>query len=156
MPIGVPVYGARPNANGAAAMDLDNLTLFKMALTKMDWASQRQKVLAQNVANADTPDYKARDLKKLDFRKILEQSAPSPVKVTLTNPAHSKGTIPEQEQFSARKPNKPYEESLDSNEVVIEDQMEKVGQARGDYNTAVSLMEAQLKMFKTAIDKGGG
>jgi flagellar basal-body rod protein FlgB len=138
-----------------AAMDLNNLTLFKMALTKMDWASQRQKVLAQNVANADTPDYKARDLKKLDFRKVLEGSTPAPVAVARTNPMHLKGTIPEQEQFNARKANKPYEESIDANEVVVEDQMEKVGQARADYTTAVTLMEAQMKMFKTAIDKGG-
>ncbi|TAL01294.1 MAG: flagellar basal body rod protein FlgB [Rhodospirillaceae bacterium] len=137
-------------------MDLDNLTLFKMAMTKMDWASQRQKVLSQNVANADTPDYKARDLKKLDFKKILEGTTPAPVKVAQTNPMHLPGTIPQQEQFNARTPYKPYEESPDQNEVTIEDQMEKVGQARADYNTAVTLMEAQLKMFKAALDKGGG
>src|SRR4051812_39241015 len=52
-PIGCPNRGSSASENGAAAMDLDKLTLFKMALTKMDWASQRQKVLAQNVANAD-------------------------------------------------------------------------------------------------------
>ena len=34
-------------------------------MAKMDWASQRQKVLSQNVANADTPDYREKDLKKL-------------------------------------------------------------------------------------------
>jgi hypothetical protein len=34
--------------------------------------------------------------------------------------------------------------------------MEKVGQARAEYTTAVTLMEAQMKMFKTAIDKSGG
>jgi flagellar basal-body rod protein FlgB len=137
------------------AMDLNNLTLFKMALTKMDWASQRQKVLAQNVANADTPDYKGRDLKKLDFKKILEGTTPAPVKVLQTNPLHQPGTIPQQEQFRAQAPFKPYEESPDQNEVTVEDQMEKVGQTRADYTTAVSLMEAQLKMFKTALDKGG-
>jgi len=137
-------------------MDLDNLTLFKMAMTKMDWASQRQKVLAQNVANADTPDYKAKDLKKVDFRKVLENMNPTPVKVAQTNSAHLPGTIPQQEAFRSNTPFKPYEESPDANEVTLEDQMEKVGQARADYTTAVSLMEAQLKMFKTAIDKGGG
>src|SRR5579871_6082685 len=137
------------------AMDLDNLTLFKMAMTKMDWASQRQKILAQNVANADTPDYKARDLKKLDFKKILAGTNPAPVQVAQTNPMHLPGTIPPQEQFRAQAPFKPYEETPDKNEVTIEDQMEKVGQARAEYTTAVSLMEAQLKMFKTALDKGG-
>jgi flagellar basal-body rod protein FlgB len=155
-PVGVSRYGHPTYWNGAAAMDLDKLTLFKMALTKMDWAAQRQKVLAQNVSNADTPDYKARDLKKLDFRQILSNTQPSPVKVAMTNPMHSKGTIPEQERFSARTPRKPYEESIDANGVVVEEQMEKVGQARADYNTAVTLIEAQMKMFRTALDKGGG
>jgi flagellar basal-body rod protein FlgB len=136
-------------------MDLDKLTLFKMAMTKMDWAAQRQKVLAQNVSNADTPDYQGRDLKPVDFKKVLRDQMPHAVKVSVTNPAHSTGTIPEQEKFNARRPSRPYEESLDSNRVVIEDQMEKVGQARSDYATAVTLMEAQMKMFKTAIDKGG-
>lgn len=36
-------------------MDLGNLKVFRMAMTQMDWAAQRQKVLAQNVSNADTP-----------------------------------------------------------------------------------------------------
>ncbi len=136
-------------------MDLDKLTLFKMALTKMDWASQRQKVLAQNVSNADTPDYRARDLKKVDFRQVLAGTTPAPVKVAMTSPMHAKGTIPEQEDFSVRNPRKPYEESIDSNGVVLEDQMEKVGQARSDYNTAVTLMQAQMKMLKLALGKGG-
>ena len=58
------------------ATDLNNLKLFQMALTKMDWASARQKVLAQNVANADTPDYKEKDLKALNFKSVLRETAP--------------------------------------------------------------------------------
>jgi flagellar basal-body rod protein FlgB len=137
-----------------SAMDLKDLTLFKMATTKMDWAAQRQKVLAQNVSNADTPDYQARDLKKVDFRKVLEETQPAAVKVARTNPMHSPGTIPEQETFSARKPVRPYEESPDKNKVVLEEQMEKIGQARADYNTAVTLMQAQIKMLGIAVGKG--
>jgi flagellar basal-body rod protein FlgB len=77
-------------------MDFKDLTLFKMATAKMDWSAQRQKVLAQNVSNADTPDYVAKDLKKLDFRRVLNETT-TPVAVARTNPQHQMGTIPEQE-----------------------------------------------------------
>ena len=135
-------------------MDLNNLKLFQMAMTKMDWASQRQKVLAQNVANADTPDYKEKDLKRVDYKKMVQETAP--VRVAQTNPAHLPGTIPAQQRFRAKADQRTFEESPDGNKVVVEEQMQKVGDTRGEYTTAVALIEAQMKMFKTAIDKGGG
>lgn len=135
-------------------MDLKDLKIFDMAMTKMNWASQRQKVLAQNVANADTPDYQPRDLKKLDFRHMLRDQV-APVQVARTNPNHLKGTIPEQDQFRSRTLLKSYEESPDGNEVVLEEQMQKVGDTRGEYNTAVQLMESHLKMLKIALGRGG-
>ena len=137
----------------AGAVDLNNLKLFQMAMAKMDWASQRQKVLAQNVANADTPDYREKDLKKLDFKKVLQETAP--VRVARTDPKHLAGTIPEQQKFKARADRRTFEESPDGNKVVIEEQMQKVGDTRGEYTTAVTLMQAQMKMFKTVVDKGG-
>ncbi len=53
-------------------MDLNNLKLFKMAMTKMDWAAQRQKVLAQNISNADTPNYRPHDIKEVNFKEVLK------------------------------------------------------------------------------------
>lgn len=135
-------------------MDLNNLKLFQMAMTKMEWASSRQKVLSQNVANADTPEYKERDLKPLNFKQVLHETAP--VKVTRTDPHHLAGTIPEQQRFNGKADRRTFEQSPDGNKVVIEEQMQKVGDTRGDYTTAVTLMQAQMRMFKTAIDKGGG
>ncbi|MHA1152522.1 MAG: flagellar basal body protein, partial [Alphaproteobacteria bacterium] len=37
----------------------------------MEWLSQRQKVLADNIANADTPNYQPRDLNPSEFQRIL-------------------------------------------------------------------------------------
>jgi flagellar basal-body rod protein FlgB len=135
-------------------MDLNNLKLFQMAMAKMDWASQRQKVLAQNVANADTPDYKEHDLKKLDFKKVLQETVP--VRVARTDARHQPGTIPEQQKFRTRAERRTFEESPDGNKVVVEEQMQKVGDTRSEYTTAVTLIQAQMRMFKTALDRGGG
>jgi flagellar basal-body rod protein FlgB len=136
-------------------MDLSNLKLFKMAMTRMDWAAQRQKVLSQNIANADTPDYRPKDIKQVNFKDVLRGTSVAPVPVARTNVNHLKGTIPEQEAFRANGQGKTYEESPDGNQVVIEEQMQKVGDTRSDYNTAVTLMQAHMKMLSIAI-KGNG
>lgn len=134
-------------------MDLNGLRLFNMAMTKMNWAAQRQKVLTQNVVNADTPDYKSKDLKPLDFKHMLRDEI-QPVKVARTNPGHIKGTIPEQDTYRTRTLLKSFEASPDGNEVVLEEQMQKVGDTRSEYNTAVQLMQSNLKMLRMALGKG--
>ena len=48
-------------------MNLGNLNVFSAATVKMGWLNQRQTVLAQNIANADTPNYRAKDLKAPTF-----------------------------------------------------------------------------------------
>jgi len=136
-------------------MDLNSLKLFKMAITKMDWAAQRQKVLAQNISNADTPDYRPKDLKEVNFKDVLKGHMDVRVPVVRTNAAHLKGTVPEQETFRANGIRKTFEESPDGNQVVIEEQMQKVSDTRSNYNTAVQLMQTHMKMLRIAV-KGSG
>ena len=45
-----------------------------MLKSKMSWLEARQDVLSQNVANADTPGYAARDLKPMDFASLLKKA----------------------------------------------------------------------------------
>src|SRR5262245_42453844 len=99
-------------------MDLNSLKLFKMAMTRMDWASQRQKVLAQNIANADTPNYQPKDVKEINFKDVLRGTGVAPVTVARTNANHLKGTIPEQDHFRSQGLKKTFEESPDGNQVV--------------------------------------
>ena len=55
-------------------MNLPDVPLFSMLRERMTWLNQRQDLLSQNVANADTPGYVARDLKPLDFEQALSQA----------------------------------------------------------------------------------
>ena len=135
-------------------MDLASLKLFKMALTRMDWASQRQKLLAQNISNADTPHYQPKDVKDLNFKQMLKGELVARVPVSRTDPGHLKGTIPEQEHFRSLGQRKTFEESPDGNQVVVEEQMQKVGDTRSSYDTAITIMQANLKMLSMAV-KGG-
>ncbi|MBY0512215.1 MAG: flagellar basal body rod protein FlgB [Rhodospirillaceae bacterium] len=135
-------------------MPIDKITLSDMAMAKLDWAAQRHKVLSQNVANADTPGYKARDLDKFSFKSILQQVAP--VEVTRTNPNHLKGTLPGQDRFATHKIPKTSEMSPDGNNVVLEEQMQMVSDAKGAYSTAITLMSAEDRLMKLALGKNGG
>ncbi len=139
---------------GTGMMDVGKLKVFQMAMTKMEWASQRQKLLSQNVVNANTPGYAPQDLKSFDFKKTLRSAAP--VQVAMTNPKHSKGTIPQQETFRNREVRRNFEVSPDGNQVILEEQMQKVGSTRSEYNQAVTLMQSHMKMLKMALGKGGG
>lgn len=134
-------------------MDIDKITLSDLGMAKLDWAAKRARLIAQNVANADTPGYKARDLDKFTFKDALQ--AVAPVTVARTNPLHLKGTIPEQSRFVVRKNHKTPEESPDGNNVVVEEQMQKLSDASGAYSTAVTLMSAEDRLMKIALGKGG-
>jgi len=136
-------------------MDLASLKLFKMAMTRMDWASQRQKLLAQNISNADSPHYRPKDVKEVNFKQILKGELVARVPVSRTDANHLKGTIPEQDHFRSAGERKTFEESPDGNQVVIEEQMQKVGDTRSAYDTAVTIMQANLKMLSMVV-KGGG
>ncbi|MGB8601645.1 MAG: hypothetical protein WCD42_05555, partial [Rhizomicrobium sp.] len=59
-------------------MDMTDVPLFSMLKQRMGWLGQRQGVLSQNVANADTPKYTPSDLKPIDFEKEL-RTASAPV-----------------------------------------------------------------------------
>ena len=48
-------------------MPISDIPIFSMLRTRMQWHQERQKVLAENVANADTPNFKPKDLVPLDF-----------------------------------------------------------------------------------------
>ena len=54
-------------------MGVDDIPLFGMLRGRLGWLSERQRVVAENVANADTPGYRARDLSApADFSQALD------------------------------------------------------------------------------------
>src|SRR3546814_12455631 len=60
--------------------------LFNLLGKRMEWLGQRQKVLAQNIANADTPDYVPHDLKPQEFRRMVERQAAATLQPAATRP----------------------------------------------------------------------
>ena len=66
-------------------MALSDLKLFSMLRSKMQWHQARQKVLAENIANADSPGYKVKDLQAFNFERSIKSLQPEGLHTRLTN-----------------------------------------------------------------------
>lgn len=126
--------------------------LMQLMAKRMDYLGDRHKVLAQNVANADTPNYRPSDLRQQNFQKALKE-ANSRQPLALTQPNHLRPVSP-QNTFAVDKDKKPYETSLSKNGVVLEEQMMKMTQNQGDYTLNAELYNKYTAMAKMAL-RGG-
>jgi flagellar basal-body rod protein FlgB len=130
-------------------MPVSDIPLFSMLRTRMQWHQERQKVLAENVANADTPNFRTRDLKPLDFGSQVR--AAGQVRVASTNPAHITGSAGAGTFATAG--NGRYDVKPAGNAVNLEDEMMKVAANQMDYQAAISLYSRSMGLFRTALGK---
>jgi flagellar basal-body rod protein FlgB len=131
-------------------MDLANLPLFQLLGRKMAWLNQRQQVLAQNVANADTPDFRPSDLLPMDFRAALRSSGGlMPVR---TNEMHIGVSLRGQGPYVAKQ-DRDAEMSPDGNGVDLEEQMVKMAQTQADYQLVTNLYHKQVGLIKAALGR---
>ena len=68
-------------------MDLSSNSLIGLINKRMDYLTQRQRVLAQNVSNANTPNYRAQDMKESDFAKAVKSQTKAAAPA-ITHPGH--------------------------------------------------------------------
>jgi flagellar basal-body rod protein FlgB len=132
-------------------MDLGNIPLFRAMAKRMAWLGERQQVLAQNVANADTPGYAAQDLKKPDFGALVTASAPSQVPLVRTQKMHLAGTA-SATSFTVER-QRGNERSLSGNAVSLEDEMMKVAETANDYALTSNLYRRHVAMLKAALGR---
>ena len=133
-------------------MDLNSIGLFKLMAKKMDWLSQRQGVLAQNVANVDTPKFKPEDLTPFTFHTALQEA--HHLEPAMTNPAHLQLAHAADGPGAVRKDRKTYETKPDGNAVDIEEQMLKLSQTSQDYNMVTNLYRTNVAMLKLVRSRG--
>jgi flagellar basal-body rod protein FlgB len=137
-------------------MDLSRIPLFAALKTKMAWLNDRQSILAQNVANADTPHYAAKDLKPIDF-KTMVAGARTGVRLETTDPGHiAAGAEGDAAAGFKSDSAKPFEVSPSGNGVSLEEQMMKVSETRASYEMALNLYQKQIGMLRTALGRGQG
>ncbi len=137
-------------------MVLDDIPIFGLLKGKLGYLNQRQKLISQNVANADTPGYVARDLKAFSFEGAMKAANPSQgVAPVATNPMHLPGTTRPTAAWTS-KITPDSETTLDGNSVVLEEQMMKMAEARMSYDAAVGFYQKSLGFLRTASRRPGG
>jgi flagellar basal-body rod protein FlgB len=130
-------------------MDLPDVPLLAMLRKQMSWLNQRQDTLSQNVANADTPGYVARDLRVLDFDSALK-SETSGGRLNVTNSRHI-ALAPQQTAKFEDYETPDQESNPNGNAVSLEQEMIKVSETQAQFQAAANIYAKTMTMMKTAI-----
>jgi flagellar basal-body rod protein FlgB len=129
-----------------APMPITDLPILNMLRERMQWQQARQEVLAQNVANADTPDYQAKDLVPLDFSQTLTTAS---LALDRTSPEHLAAATAAGSPFASQ--NAGYEIRPRGNSVSHEDEMMNVATNQMDYEAATEMYTHSLNLIKLAV-----
>ncbi len=128
-------------------MGISNLPLFAALTDKMRWHQARQGLLAENVANAETPGFRGNDLAAYSFDKAL-----STISTQATVPGHISVTTSGTEAFAAHR-SASFEVTPEGNGVTLEDEMMKVAQNQLDFQTVTGLYSKSMRILRTALGK---
>jgi flagellar basal-body rod protein FlgB len=110
--------------------------------------SQRSSILAANIANADTPNYKARDM---DFQQMMQQleNPDSSIQLQTTNSRHmSLQSSGQQAYIKYRNPLNP---SLDGNTVDMHAEQARFSQNALQYQTSLTMLNSKIRGLQLAI-----
>ena len=135
-------------------MGLDNIPLFSMLKGRLGYLSQRQNIVAQNVANASTPGFTPKDLQPFT---VKPQGAGT---VMTTNPMHLSGSGGRNGSHGMASAWKAHdapdsETTLDGNQVVLEEQMMKMTEARMNYDAAIGFYQKSMNQLRMAARPPG-
>lgn len=147
-------------------MDPTDIGLFRLAERRLAWVDRRQQVLAQNIANANTPGYTARDLHP--FERALPGASPGASPGAA--PSMAAGGAPALARTSllhlaaagdaaggggATARPRPHERAPDGNAVSVEDELTKVADTAGAHDLTAGLYRKYMGMFRTALGRAG-
>jgi flagellar basal-body rod protein FlgB len=130
-------------------MQIGGLNLFQALSEKMRWHQERQGVLAENIANADTPGYVERDLKAFSFGEEMQSIAT--VSTSMTSPNHISASSGGPGRFG--KGSAPFEITPSGNGVTLEDEMMKVAGNDMDYQAVTALYTRSVRLLKVALGR---
>ena len=131
-------------------MDLSRLSLFSFITQRMTWLGERQKLLAENIANADTPGFVSRDLKKFDVAAAARASG-GRIELAVSDPAHGSGT--RSGAGLATQKNKPVETTISGNTVSLDQELMKAADTAMDYQLVTNLYRKQLGMLRSVLSR---
>lgn len=132
-------------------MPITDVPILSMLRTRMQWTQERQGVLAENVANADTPRFRPRDLAPLDLA-ALPGGKGAATSLARTNGMHLAASEANGAQFKAERRG-PFETRPTGNAVSLDDEMMKIAENQMDHQAAAMLYSRSLGLLKIALGK---
>lgn len=135
-------------------MDLANTPFFGLLRARLDQLSERQRLIAENIANASTPGYRPRDIDTDAFERMLASAAGGRgIAIARTHPGHMEmgGGVLETNIVTRD----DSETTIDGNAVVLEEQMARSAETRMQFETAVALYQKGLELMRLAARPPG-
>ena len=146
-------------------MNITDIPLFSMLRNRLGYLSDRQNVIAENIANANTPDFVARDVKPFTFDAHMTGAGGAGaggqlavVAPAVTRPGHMAGTLrrtTHDQAYGKAVKTKDSETTLDGNAVVLEEQMMKLTETRMEYDAAIGFYQKSMGLLRMATRRPG-
>lgn len=135
--------------------DPGDIALFGLMKARLSMLSQRQKVVAENVANVSTPGFTPSDVDQSEFAQTLARVAgkgtgPGQVKMAVTQAGHMSAPTAGMTGGVHMKHMPDSETTLDGNSVVVEEQMMKIAETRMEFETMTGLYQKSLGLLRMA------
>ena len=130
-------------------MELD-LNLLTLARNLSEHAAARQAVIAQNVANSDTPGYKAMDV--APFADVLAEPTPDRFAMRVSRTGHI-ATVPEAPAYRTAPEARFGAESPNGNTVSLEDQMMRSVEVQQTHELALGVYRKSLDILRSTLGR---
>lgn len=123
------------------------IQFFELASRQAEWLSVRQSVVAGNIANANTPGYKAKDV--TPFQSVLENTG---IRMAATNPAHlTEASL--SSEITEVEPNENVGEQISGNSVGLAEELMKQGQVKREFELNAGLVKSFHRMMLMTVRK---
>jgi flagellar basal-body rod protein FlgB len=124
---------------------MEPMYLFSLVSLQQEWLSSRQSLVAQNIANANSPGYQTADL--VPFSKVLDKSA---LLMSGQDPSHIRTSLLDVHSVGDRRA-ETWETSHSGNSVSLENEMIKSGEIRGAFSLGAGVLKAFHSMWLSSL-----
>ncbi|QYX57100.1 FlgB family protein [Roseovarius sp. SCSIO 43702] len=126
-----------------------DLDIFRLAHAMARHAGSRQSVIAQNIANADTPGYAARDIQP--FGELMGGGIGAPARLRATRPSHLDATAAASDVRVSERRDVPTDPN--GNSVALETEMMTAVQVKRDHDRAIAIYRSSLNILRSAVGR---
>ncbi len=123
-----------------------DMTLMTALTERMRWLGARQGAVAQNIASADLPGYRAKDIGAPDFARMVGGEPRVRVSARMQALGGTSSAVAEARGTGEIKPN--------GNDVSLENELLTMAEIQMDYAAMTNLYRKQVGLFKLALGRG--